>query len=46
MRYWKGDGKVTFTRPFLLLVKMAFEGYINVFERYCTGDVSNLFTKP
>ena len=34
LRYCKGDGKVTFTRPFLILDKLTFEDHINVLERY------------
>ena len=33
-------GKVTFTRPFLILGKVTFEEQVNVLERYCKGDVS------
>ena len=46
LRYCKGDGKVTFTRPFLMLGKVTFDHDedVNVIERYCTGDIS-LFQK-
>ena len=39
LRYCKGDGKVTFTRPFLMLGKMTFDKYVNVLERYCKHDI-------
>ena len=34
------DGKVTFTRPFLMLGKVTFDEQVNVLERYCKGDIS------
>ena len=40
LRYCEGDGKVTFTRPFLLLGKVTFDEQVNVLERYCKGDIS------
>ena len=36
----EGDGKVTFTEPFLMLGKVTFDEQVNVLERYCKGDVS------
>ena len=44
LRYCKCDGKVTFTRPFLMLVKVTFGEPVNVLERYCKGDLSITFT--
>ena len=35
--YYKGDGKVTFTRPFLIVCKVNFDRHVNVLERYCKG---------
>ena len=32
LRYWKGGLMLTFTRPFLLLDKMAFGNYARVME--------------
>ena len=46
LRYCKGDGKVTFTRPFLTLGKVNFDEHVNVLERYSKGDISYAFTKP
>ena len=39
-RYCKGEGKVSFTRPFLLLHGKVtiIDDYVHVFERYCKGD--------
>ena len=34
LRYCKGDGKVTFTRPFLILGKVTFGKDVNVLEWY------------
>ena len=34
------DGKVTFTRPFLVLGKVTFDEQVNVLEKYCKGDIS------
>ena len=45
LRYCKGDGKVTFIRSLLMLDKVTYE-YVNVLERYGTGDISYKFTKP
>ena len=44
LRYCKCDGKVTFTRPFLMLGKVTFDERVNVFEKYCKGDLSITFT--
>ena len=44
--YCDGDGKVSFTRPFLMLGKVTFDAHVNVLERYCKGDISDTFTKP
>ena len=41
----KGDGKVIFTRPFLLLDKVTLHKQINVLEMYWKGDISDSFTK-
>ena len=46
LRYCKGDGKVTFTKPFLLLDKVTFDEHVNVLERYCKDDISDTFTRP
>ena len=35
LRYWEGEGKVTFTRPSLILDKVTFDEQVNVLERYC-----------
>ena len=43
LRYCKCDGKVTFTRPFLMLGKVTFNERVNVLERYCKGDLSITF---
>ena len=40
LRHCEGDGKVTFTRPFLRLGKVTFGEQVNVLERYCKGGVS------
>ena len=45
LRYWKGDGKVTFTKPFLMLGKVTFDKHVNAMERYCKGGISYTFTK-
>ena len=42
--YWKGDGKVTFTRYFLMLGKVIFDEQVNVLERYCKHDTYNYYT--
>ena len=39
--YCKCDGKVIFTRPFLV----TFDDHINALERYWKGDISYTFTK-
>ena len=36
-RYHKGNGKVAFTRPFLVLGKVTFDEHANVLERYWKG---------
>ena len=46
LRYWKCDGKVTFTKPFLILGKVTFDEHVNVLKRYCKGGISYTFTKP
>ena len=46
LRHCEGDGKVTFTRPFLMLGKVTFDEQVNVLERYCKGDISYTFTIP
>ena len=38
-RYCKGDEKDTFTRPFLMLGNIAFDKHVDVWERYCKGDL-------
>ena len=43
--YCRGDGKVTFTRPFLTLGKVTFDEHANVLQRYCKGDIYYTFTK-
>ena len=40
LRHFEGDGKVIYTRPFLILGKVTFDEQVNVLERYCKGDVS------
>ena len=44
--YFKCDGKVTFTRPFVMLGKVTFEEQVNVLVRNCKGEISYIFTKP
>ena len=44
--YCKGNGNVTFIRPFLMLDKLTFDKHVNVLERYCKADISYTFTKP
>ena len=44
LRYWKGDGKVIFTRPFLMLGKVTFDEYGNALELSCRGDISYIVT--
>ena len=46
LRYWKGDGNVTFTKPFLMLGKVTFDAHVNILERYCKGGILYTFTKP
>ena len=41
--FCEGDGKVTFTRAFLLWGNVAFDEQVIVLERYCRGDVSYTF---
>ena len=40
LRYCKCNGKVTFTRPFMTVGKVAFDEHVilKVLERYCEGD--------
>ena len=38
-RYWKGDGKVTFTKPCLILGKVTFDAHVNILEMYCKGGI-------
>ena len=45
LRSCKGDGKITFTRPLVMLDKVTFDKNINVLERYCKGNTSYKFTK-
>ena len=40
LRYCKVDGKVTFTKPFLVLDKATFDKHGNILEMYCKGDIS------
>ena len=40
LRYCKCDGKVTFTRPFLMLGKVTFDDHVNALEMYEKGDTS------
>ena len=44
--YCKCDGKVIFTRPFLMLGKVTFDDDVNALERYWKDDISYTFTKP
>ena len=46
LRYCKHDGKVTFTRPFLMLGKVTIDAHINALERYLKGDKLYTLTKP
>ena len=39
LRYWKGDGNVTFTKPFLMLGKVTFDAHVNILERYGKGGI-------
>ena len=43
--YWKGNGKVTFTRPFLMFSKVTFGEHGNVMERYCKSGILYSFMK-
>ena len=43
--YCKGDGKVTFTRPYLILGKVTFDEYVNILAMYCKSERSYTFTK-
>ena len=45
LRYCKCDGKVIFTRPFLILGKVTFDHHVNALERYWKGDISDTVTK-
>ena len=40
LKYCKGDGKVSFTRPFPMSGKVTFDEQVNVLERYWKCDVS------
>ena len=40
LRHCEGDGKVTFTRPFLMLGRVTFDKQVNVLERHCKDEVS------
>ena len=46
--YCKGDGKVTFAKPFLILGKVTYDEDVNVLDRYCKDDIglSYTFTQP
>ena len=48
LRYCKCNGKVTFTRPFLLLGKVILDEHVNVLEKVLGGDtgLSYTLTKP
>ena len=46
LRYCTDGGKVTFTRPFLMLGKVTFDEHVNVLDRNCNSDISYKFTKP
>ena len=46
LRHREGDGKVTFTKPYLMLGKVTFDEQVNALKRYCKGDVSQTFKKP
>ena len=41
--YWKGHGKVTLTRPFLMLDKVTFDEH--ALGMYWKGDISYTFIK-
>ena len=46
LRYCEGDGKVTFTGPFMRLGKVTFDKDVTTLERYCKGDISYTYTQP
>ena len=46
LRYCKCDGKVIFTRLFLMLGNLTFSEHVNEMEMYWKGDVLHTFTKP
>ena len=46
LRHCEDGGKVTFTKPFLMLDNVTFDEQVNVFERYCKGNIPQTFTKP
>ena len=46
LRHCEGDGKVTFTRLFLMLCKVTFDEEVNILERYCKGNVPLTFLFP
>ena len=51
LKYWKGDGKVTFTRPFLMLGNVTFDTQVYIFlgmvlkRRYITHIYKTLIPK-
>ena len=45
LRCCQCDGKVTFTKAFLMVIKVIFDQHVNCLERYCKGRISNTFTK-
>ena len=49
LKFWKeshlGDGKVIFTRPFLMLDKVTFDEQVHVLARYCKSDILYTFIK-
>ena len=44
LRHCEGDGKVTFTRPFLMMGNVTFDEQVNILERYCKGHLYKTFT--
>ena len=46
LRYCKGNRKVIFTKPFLMLGKVTFDEHVNALVRWWKGDISYTFTKP
>ena len=46
LRYCKCDGKVIFTRLFLVLGNVTFDGDVSALKRYWKGDISYTFIKP